>query len=211
MCYKELPEGYTLLDKIDLKNNKKQFWLVQGLSILILVVMAVIGFLITGVDFYSKEELLTKLISLIVLIVGLIVYVIAHELTHGLVMYLSVKAKLNFGFNFIFAYVGTTGYLDKKHYILVALAPLVLWGIVLGILNVFFNTGVWFWTIWIIQIQNIGGSSGDLFCTYKMLRYPKDILVHDSGMAMLVFRRKTQEELSRESEVAEDKEEEKVD
>ena len=211
MCYEKFPEGYILLDTIDLKNNKKQFWIVQGISLLIMVVMVVIGLFITGIDFYGDEEPATKIIAPIVLMVALIVYIIAHELTHGLVMYLSVKAKLNFGFNFLFAYVGTTGYLDKKHYILVALAPLVLWGIVFAVLNVFFSTGIWFWVIWILQIQNVGGSSGDLYCTYKTLRYPKDILLHDSGLAMSVFRRMTQEELLKESELTENKEEEKVD
>ncbi len=212
MCYKTFPEGYTFLDKIDLKNNKKQFWIVQGIGLLMMAIMIVIGYFIAGFNFFSDEKPIIMIIAVAVVIVGLIVYIVAHEATHGLVMYLSVKAKLNFGFNVLFAYAGSSGYFDKKHYILISLSPLVLWGIIFGVLNVFFHSGVWFWVIWFLQIQNVSGACGDLFCTYKMLRYPKDILVRDSGMDMMVFRRKTEEELANENDVnAEIKEEIKVD
>ena len=52
----------------------------------------------------------------------------------------------------------------------------------------------------------------DTKCFRCLLRYPKDILVRDSGMDMMVFRRKTEEELANENDVnAEIKEEIKVD
>lgn len=196
MCYEKFPDGYTYFDKIDLKNNKKQFWLIQGLGVLLMIIMFVAGYFIAGLEFY--EDYVMLIIALVVLIVGFILYIILHEATHAVVMRLSVKAKLNFGFVGWAAYAGSKGYFDKKHYILVALAPLVLWGIIFAVLNIFFHSGVWFWVIWFLQTGNVSGACGDLFCTYKMLTYPKDILVCDTGLDMTVFRRKTAEELAAE-------------
>ena len=196
MCYETFPDVYTYLDKIDLQHNGKQFWIVNGISLILVVVMLIAGYFID--KFSIVSELYEQLIALAVVIVGFILYIILHEATHGVVMRLSVKAKLNFGFKGWAAYAGSTGYFDKKHYIAVALAPLVLWGIVFGVLNIFFNSGMWFWVIWVLQIGNVSGAAGDLFCTYKMFTYPKDILVRDSGTDMSIFRRKTEEEIAAE-------------
>lgn len=198
MCFETFPNGYTYLDKIDLQHNKKQFWLVNGISFLLLALMLVAGYFIDNIT--QIEESAELFIAIAVLIVGYVLYIVLHEATHGLVMRLSVKAKLNFGFKGWAAYAGSTGYFDKNHYIAIALAPLILWGIVFGILNFFFRSGMWFWVIWILQTGNVSGAAGDLFCTYKMFRYPKDILVRDSGTEMLIFRRQTEDELAAESD-----------
>lgn len=202
MCHKTLPEGYTFLDKIDLQKNKKQFWLVQGIGLLIMTIMLVGGYFIERVNFFD-EDYITSIIAIAVLVVSYVLYIILHEATHGLVMYLSVRAKLNFGFVGWGAYAGSTGYFDKKHYILISLAPLVVWGIVFAVLNVFFHSGVWFWVIWLLQAGNISGACGDLFCTFKMFTYPKDVLVHDTGTNMTVFRKMTEEELAAERQITE--------
>ena len=43
--------------------------------------------------------------------------------------------------------------------------------------------------VYIIQIANISGAAGDYFVTFKFSRFPKDILVRDSGTAMRVYSR----------------------
>ena len=53
MCHSTLPEGYIYKDKIDLQHNKKQFWLVQGIGIILLVGLLVAGYFI--VDFTKFE------------------------------------------------------------------------------------------------------------------------------------------------------------
>lgn len=191
MCFKELPQDYTVFDKIDLQNNKRHFWTVQGLSLGITVVMIVGGWFIDRLTLSRSAE---DFIALGVLVLAYVAYVILHEATHALVMRLSVKAKLNFGFKGWAAYAGSAGYFDKKHYIIIALAPLVLWGTVFAVLTAFFHSGIWFWVIWFLQIGNVGGAAGDIFCTYKMTTYPKDILVHDTGLNMTVYRKMTREE-----------------
>ena len=76
-----------------------------------------------------------------------------------------------------------------------ALSPLVVWGIVFGVLNVFFHDGIWFWVIWFLQTMNVAGAAGDIFVSCKLFSYPKEILVQDTGLAMTVYRRMTREEM----------------
>jgi hypothetical protein len=117
--------------------------------------------------------------------------------------------KPKFGFVGWAAYCGNPAYCDKPRYAIVALAPLVVWGVIFGILNAFFRTGVWFWVIWLLQTVNIGGAAGDLFVAWKLTKYPKEILVQDVGTAMCVYRKKTQEELLQER-TEQDKEEKSI-
>ena len=205
MCYKTLPQGYSFFDKIDLKNNKKQFWTVQGICLATIAVMLGIGWLIESP--LKIENNTESIIGLVVLIV--VLYIFAHEAVHGLFMYAFCKTKIKYGFVGWAAYAGSSAYYDKKHYIIIALAPIVVWGVTFAVLNIFFHSGIWFWVIWFLQIGNVSGACGDFFCVYKTARYPKDILVNDTGLEMQIFCRNAapaaiEEELAT-AETAEDK------
>ncbi len=207
MCHKTLPQGYSFFDKIDLKNNKKQFWTVQGICLAIIAVMLGIGWLIESP--LKIENNTESIIGLVVLIVGFVLYIFAHEAVHGLFMYAFCKTKINYGFVGWAAYAGSSAYYDKKRYIIIALAPVVVWGVTFAVLNIFFHSGIWFWVIWFLQIGNVSGAAGDFFCVYKTARYPKDILVNDTGLEMQIFCRNAapaaiEEEIAT-AETAEDK------
>lgn len=201
LCCKALPEGWVLHDTIDLKQNKKQFWLVQGICFLLAAAFVVAGcFIVDPVVVFGEESgSLEYIVACVVVIVGLIAYIVLHELTHGVFLYAFNKLKPKFGFVGWAAYCGNEGYCDKPHYVIVALAPLVLWGIVFGALNLFFHAGIWFWVIWVLQTMNVSGASGDIFVSIKMARYPKEILVQDTGTAMKVYRKMTADELAAEN------------
>lgn len=214
MCHKTLPQGYSFFDKIDLKNNKKQFWTVQGICLAIIAVMLGIGWLIESPikvlnSVYNAENNTESIIAVVVMIVGFVLYIFAHEAVHGLFMYAFCKTKINYGFVGWAAYAGSSAYYDKKRYIIIALAPVVVWGVTFAVLNIFFHSGIWFWVIWFLQIGNVSGACGDFFCVYKTARYPKDILVNDTGLEMQIFCRNTapaaiEEEIAT-AETAEDK------
>ncbi len=214
MCHKTLPQGYSFFDKIDLKNNKKQFWTVQGICLATIAVMLGIGWLIESPikvlnSVYNAENNTESIIAVVVLIVGFVLYIFAHEAVHGLFMYAFCKTKINYGFVGWAAYAGSSAYYDKKRYIIIALAPVVVWGVTFAVLNIFFHSGIWFWVIWFLQICNVSGACGDFFCVYKTARYPKDILVNDTGLEMQIFCRNAapaaiEEEIAT-AETAEDK------
>ena len=84
------------------------------------------------------------------------------------------------------AYAGSDDYYDKKSYITIALAPIVIWGVVLAIINIFVSSE-WFWVVYFIQLLNVSGAAGDMYVTVKFAKLPKDILVRDYGVSMTVY------------------------
>jgi len=117
------------------------------------------------------------------------VYMVLHEMVHGIAMKAFGTKKVKYGFTGMYAFAGSDDYYDRKAYIFIALAPVVLWAIILAIVNILVPAA-WFWVIYIIQICNISGAAGDLFVTVRFSRFPEDILVKDSGVGMTVYARK---------------------
>ena len=116
----------------------------------------------------------------------LILYMVLHELVHGIAMKMCGTKKVKYGFTGIYAYATSNDFYDKKTYIFIALAPVVLWGIILAVVNMFVSLE-WFWVVYLIQISNLSGAAGDLYVTVKFLRLPSDILIQDYGVGMTVF------------------------
>ena len=114
-------------------------------------------------------------------------YIVLHELTHAVVMKAVGGGKVNFGFTGLYAFAGSReDYFDKTAYRCIALAPLVLWGIVFAAATVFVPRS-WFWVVWFLQAGNIGGAAGDVYVTVKLWNKPASILVMDTGVDMTVF------------------------
>lgn len=185
--YRELPQGYRQILHIDLQKDKKLALLVNGLALLICVVMIALLLALAPIERLFRNSGRTELlVKLAVMYGGMIVYIILHEAVHGIVMRRFSDAKVRFGFTGPYAYAGSDAYYCRRHYIIIALAPIVVWGIVLGILNVLVPED-WFYVVYMIQMINISGAAGDLYVSWKMNRLPADILVRDSGVAMTVY------------------------
>lgn len=174
----QLPDRYQEFYKLDLKNNKKEALIVNSLGILIMIFMFLIGIMYVPFDLYLYEW--------VFMLIGSVFYIITHELIHGICMKFYKAKKVNYGFTGAYAYAGSDCYFFKKPYIVIALAPVVVWGIILFIL-MFLIDFSFFWIIYLIQIVNISGASGDFYVTYKFSKFPKDILVKDNGISMIVY------------------------
>ena len=116
----------------------------------------------------------------------MIAYMVLHELVHGVAMKMCGTKKVKYGINGLYAFAGSADYYGKKAYIFIALAPVVLWGIVLAVINAFVPEA-WFWVVYLLQVINLSGAAGDLFVTVKFSRFAKDILVKDYGVGMTVY------------------------
>ena len=184
--YSALPEGYRELLHIDLQKDKKLALIVNGLAMAIMVAMIVAAACFVPLTtFFDYRDLTAMIIKLLVFCVGNLAYIVLHEAVHGIAMRCFCEAKVKFGFTGLYAFAGSEGYYCRKHYLIIALAPIVVWGVVLGILNVLVPVS-WFYVVYLLQAANIGGAAGDLFVSWKMSRLPKDILVRDTGVAMTV-------------------------
>ena len=179
-----LPEGYGERVKIDLQKNKTEALLVNGLALVIMLVLIEIGHLVVPV----QALLRLGITKLLLMVIGVLLYLVLHELTHAVCMKYYGAEKVKFGYTGLYAYAGSDAYFGKKPYIVIALAPVVVWGVVLLILNLLAGDG-WFWVVWLIQVSNLSGAAGDLYVTAKLSKMPADILIQDSGVSMTVYER----------------------
>lgn len=180
--YIDLPQGYKEILKVDLQADKKLAFLVNVLAMIIMVVLVIVGHF-----FVSITELLKcSLLEYAMILLGILLYMVLHELVHGITMFAYSKQKPFYGFTGMYAYAGSKCYFNKKSYIVIALAPIVVWGLVLLALNLIFKEQ-WFWIFYFIQIMNISGAAGDLYVTARFSRLPKNILINDIGVSMTIY------------------------
>ena len=186
--FSKLPDGFVEIYSIDLKKNKKAALLVNALAIIIGVALAIIGhFIVPITTLFSMDSGITMyMLRLLVLAISLILYIILHELVHGIAMKICGTKKVKYGFTGLYAFAGSNDYYDKISYIFIALAPIVVWGIILAVINIFVPAE-WFWVVYFIQLSNLSGAAGDLYVTVKFSKMPRDILIFDYGVGMKVF------------------------
>lgn len=183
-----LPQGYNEILKINLQKDKKTAIIVNIFAVLLMVAAFFIGnsFVSIATLFDMTNGIKSYFIRFALLLLGVVVYLILHELVHGICMKMFGAKKINYGFTGMYAFAGSDCYFGKKAYIIIALAPIVVWGIVLLIMNLIVAEN-FFWVIYVIQIVNLSGAAGDLYVTYKFSKMPKNILVRDTGIEMTIY------------------------
>ena len=184
----QLPDGYREIYSVDLQKDKKLSLLVNGLATLIGVLLAVPMHFVVPIFtlFDMGQGMGAYFLRFGVLMVAIVAYMVAHELVHGAAMKLCGTKRVKYGYTGLYAFAGSEDYYDKAAYLFIALAPVVLWGIVLLVLQFCVPTS-WFWVVYLVQITNLSGAAGDYYVTVRFSRLPKDILVRDSGVSMCVY------------------------
>lgn len=183
-----LPEGYREIYSVNLQKNKKMAVVLNVLALVIAVAMIIpMNSFVPIASLFSMESGLTNyLIRFFVFIASMIAYMCLHELIHGITMKAFGTKKVKYGFTGLYAFAGSEDYYDKKSYITIALAPVVVFLVVFAVMNVLVPLE-WFWVVYFLQVLNVSGAAGDLFVTVKFSKMPKDILVQDSGVGMTVY------------------------
>lgn len=196
-----LPEGYREIYAIDLQKDKKLSLLVNLLAVAIAVVLLVPMHFVVPISYLFDMEkgLGAYMVRFATMLVLMVVYMVLHELVHGIAMKLCGTRKVKYGFTGLYAFAGSEDYYGKRAYIFIALAPVVLWGIVIAAINPFVPVE-WFWVVYYIQIINLSGAAGDLFVSIRFSRLPKDILVKDYGVGMTVYSRNNEMNTALENE-----------
>lgn len=183
-----LPEGYQKIFSINLQKDKKMslFINIAALVIALVMIIPMHFYIPISIMFSFEYGFLNYILRFVALFAAMVVYMVVHELTHGIAMKCFGTKKIKYGFTGLYAFAGSDDYYDKKSYIIIALAPIVLWGVVLGVLNALVPEE-WFWVVYFVQMMNISGAVGDLYVTFKFGKMLKDILVQDSGVGMDVY------------------------
>lgn len=187
-AYSKLPDAYREILSIDLQKDKKLAVWINVLALIIAVIFAVpMHFYIPITTLFDMQQGLGAYIMRFVsLLVFQIVYIVLHELVHGIAMKMCGTKKVKYGFTGLYAFAGSEDYYDKRSYIVIALAPIVILGIIVAVINMFVPRE-WFWVVYFTQLTNLSGAAGDMYVTGKFMKLPKDILVRDSGVGMTVY------------------------
>ena len=172
---------------MDFTRNRRQIMAMLKLAMALLLVPLVIGLFVSPPKlswsgFISHWYLWAAMAGMQV------IYIPLHELTHGAVMYALSGVRPSFGLKLPYAYCGSTVWFDRRSHILTALAPVILWGIVLQILIAVLPRE-WFWPLWITQISNLSGSAGDIYCVWYLKHMAGDLLIQDTGTRMRIMRK----------------------
>ena len=186
----ELPHDFEEYLVMDLLQNRKELKTISILSLVIVIVMVVLGILILNMtDAHGEFSWGGFLLKAVVLVFGILLYMVLHELVHGVFIKKYSGKKAYYGYGFGYAYASSDAYFNKKSYIVIALSPVILWGIVLLVLN-FVLPFSWFWVIYGIQIMNLSGAAGDFYVSYKISNLTDNILIFDSETKTIVYREK---------------------
>lgn len=184
MVYEQLPANYKKIKDIDLQKNKKQAAVVNIFALLIAVIMVLFGNVWQSMNGIFKDVF--SLLFLLLFIIAVFVYLVLHELVHGVFMKQYSKQKVHYGFTGLYAYAGSDAYFNKKQYLIIALAPVILFGLLFLALDIFLPFSC-HWFVYLLQVMNISGAAGDLYVSVLVLKSPKDILIHDTGVAMTFY------------------------
>ena len=184
-----LPAHYDLYERIDLASDKKAFKAVCIWSIVAMVVMIVYGAMTHSFIASFDMETWRILFCVVAMAVGLIAYIVLHEAVHGIFIRLFTGDTPTFGMDLSkgMAYAGSTWLFRKWSYIIIALAPVVIWGVILAVW-IKDIPSQYYWYLYAIQIFNITGAAGDFYVTIRVAGMPDDVLAKDNGMTMEFYR-----------------------
>ena len=185
-CVKELPEGYAESFVIDMQRNKKELLIVNGAAIAVFALLFFIGNLIVPIRGVFSGEIFSLLLKVGVMIAAYIAYIILHELVHGLFMRFYGSTTVKYGFTGIYAFAASSEYYGRDPYIVITLAPVVIWGVVLAVICALVPPS-WFWVVYFILAGNFSGAAGDAYVTFRLARSRKTLLITDSGTAMKAY------------------------
>ena len=189
-----LPQNYKEIFSVNLQKDKKTALFVNLTAVVIALAFGVpMHFYVPVTTLFDMEKgIINYFLRFLVLLVGSVAYIFLHEVVHGIAMKCFGTKKVKYGFTGIYAFAGSTDYYDKGSYIIIALAPIVVLGIILAIINALVPYE-WFWVVYFIQLSNISGAAGDLYVTAKFSKFPQDILINDTGVGMTVYSQSTSE------------------
>lgn len=182
-----LPEGFQHAFTLDLQKNKKQALLVNGLALLIGVLLWLVSFpLMVSSLTASWRTGGMWFLQLMVFSISILAYLPLHELVHGLFIRRYSGKRAHYGLTWLYAYAGSKAFFCKQDYFIIALSPVVFWGVVFALLA-FVLPLPWFWVAYGLEIVNLSGAAGDLYVIGRLCRLPSSLLVQDSGLSMDIY------------------------
>ena len=175
------PTGYLLHRSLDLKRGRAA---VATQAVFLLVAAVVVGMaLVADLSFTTSWG---ALVTWSVTLLACGAYMVLHELTHGAALRLLSESGPSFSVRFPYLATGSDAYLSRATFVGVALAPAVVWGLVL-LAAILLAPADWFLTLYVLTVLNLAGSAGDLVQVGAVVGMPRGALVQDDGRRTAVY------------------------
>nr|THJ68914.1 DUF3267 domain-containing protein [Rhodococcus qingshengii] len=177
-----LPAQYAVRTTVDLKTDRKIAAAIQVVVISIAVVLVGLALIL---DFPFSSDFSTW-VTIVMTVVACLFYMVVHELTHAGFLWLFSRTRPAVMLRIPYLAVGGRGYLNTRSFLVVALAPVVVWGFVLVTLLLTLPSQ-FFFSVYVVTILNFAGSSGDYFQAYAVAKIPSSALIQDDGRVTTVY------------------------
>ena len=184
-----LPEGYVQSGEINLKNNKRLAITLNFAAIPIAVLSFFLLSIFAGLVHPSLMNTSSTItLGVVAVVVGLMVLLFTiHELIHGVFFWVFTRSRPVFALRLFYAYAGAPDwYIPTRQFMIVALGPLVIIGVV-GMLLMLLVPESWVELIVIMVAFNTGGSMGDLLVFTRLLKLSPTSLANDTGDVMTFY------------------------
>lgn len=184
--HSKLPLNYELAYSIDLEKDTKMMLLMNIFSVLLMLPFA-LGIYIY-VQLVGEFDYTFDLTQMLLVFLSFFIIIFIHELIHGLFFKLGTKEKINYKFHIYAVSASVKGvYFYKKHYLLVGIAPFIIITPIL-LLAMFLFPTISF-PIYITIALHTAGCIGDFYVFLKVLKYPNDALIEDTGVGMFIYKK----------------------
>lgn len=164
--------------RINYKNGKNANAFIMGNFIF---------FVIIGIAFiYLNNSIKNNNIEYQWIILGCFIYMILHEITHLIFIKIFSKEKISISFKFPTISVGSNAKFSKKHFSIIALAPVTILGFIL-ILLILWTSKEYTFLLSIILILNFAGSGGDFLQFIKIRKYSNNTYFQDTSIETIIY------------------------
>ena len=150
-----------------------------ALSVLFLLIAGLgVGFI------FLTKAYANNIVPIWAIILSVIGFIVVHELIHIIFMTIFSKGKVNVKVKFPTIAVGSNAYFNKPKYIIIALAPVVILGLVSLICLLMLPYKLLFA---VLLTLNFAAASGDYILTYYALKQDKNTYFVDKAEKTLVY------------------------
>lgn len=183
----ELPDGYNEIKRVNFQKDKLLAILINIGVLVIAILLFSMGSVFVPFELeINVNNAYSVLFSTLGLLLAMVLYMFAHEFIHGIFIKKYSGKKAKYGFTGLYAYAGSDAFFNRRQYIIIALAPVVLLGVLFLLLNLFLPNEL-FWWVYFLQITNLSGAAGDIYITGLVCTLPADILTNDEGVTMIIY------------------------
>lgn len=120
------------------------------------------------------------------IVLSVLGFIVVHELIHIIFMLIFSKGKINVSFKFPTIAVGSNAYFNKLQYVIIALAPVIILGILCLICLIALPYKLLFT---ILLILNFASASGDYILTYYAIKQKRNVYLKDNANKTIVYKK----------------------